>query len=237
MIASVPSEPTSSCVRSYPTTFFTAFEQRRIVAVIQDAEHQTSGEIRVHVEGHCAGDAYVRARQVFAALGMHRTRQRNGALIYLAAAALLRERFRPAAIVGALVLNGILGVLMSSIPAYIASKRDKNFWLWWIATAAIFTVLLLVLIHNQAMSLMVYLLAIVPVASTVALLPRLRLRTAVPRLLDYADDASLDAETRTWVFQALRDITGQTLPHDAAAWRDWYSLSDGKWKPVTRDRE
>lgn len=62
-------------------------------------------------------------------------------------------------------------------------------------------------------------------------------RTAVPRLLDYADDASLDAETRTWVFQALRDITGQTLPHDAAAWRDWYSLSDGKWKPVTRDRE
>ena len=64
--------------------FFTAFEQRRIVAVIQDAEHQTSGEIRVHVEGHCAGDAYVRARQVFAALGMHRTRQRNGALIYLA---------------------------------------------------------------------------------------------------------------------------------------------------------
>ena len=26
MIASVPSEPTSSCVRSYPTTFFTAFE-------------------------------------------------------------------------------------------------------------------------------------------------------------------------------------------------------------------
>ena len=44
-------------------------------------------------------------------------------------------------------------------------------------------------------------------------------RTAVPRLLDFADDATLDAETRKWVFQALRDITGQTLPHDAAAWR------------------
>ena len=47
--------------------------------------------------------------------------------------------------------------------------------------------------------------------------------TAVPRLLDYAEDGSLDAETHTWVFQALRDITGQTLPHDAAAWRQWYN--------------
>lgn len=47
-------------------------------------------------------------------------------------------------------------------------------------------------------------------------------QTAVPRLLDYSDDSSLDAQTRTWVFQALRDITGQTLPHDTAAWRRWY---------------
>jgi HEAT repeat protein len=46
-------------------------------------------------------------------------------------------------------------------------------------------------------------------------------RTAVPRLLDFAIDGALDAETRTWVFQALRDITGQTLPHDAGRWRAW----------------
>ncbi len=46
--------------------------------------------------------------------------------------------------------------------------------------------------------------------------------TAVPRLLDYADDSSLDAQTRGWVFQALRDITGQTLPPDANAWRRWF---------------
>jgi hypothetical protein len=45
---------------------------------------------------------------------------------------------------------------------------------------------------------------------------------AVPRLLDYAEDSSLDAETRGWVFQALRDITGQSLPRDAASWRNWY---------------
>jgi hypothetical protein len=61
-------------------------------------------------------------------------------------------------------------------------------------------------------------------------------RSAVPRLLDFADDQSLDPEARKWVFQALRDITGQTLPHDAAAWRNWYnSSSDGQWNPVTRD--
>lgn len=64
--------------------FFTRLEQRRIVAAIQDAEQQTSGEIRVHVEGRCGGDAYARARQVFDTLGMHRTRRRNGVLIYLA---------------------------------------------------------------------------------------------------------------------------------------------------------
>lgn len=48
-------------------------------------------------------------------------------------------------------------------------------------------------------------------------------RTVVPRLLDFSQDGSLDAETRTWVFQALRDITGQSLPHDAAQWRQWYA--------------
>ena len=48
-------------------------------------------------------------------------------------------------------------------------------------------------------------------------------RKAIPRLLDFADDGSLDDQTHSWVFQALRDITGQSLPHDARAWRDWYS--------------
>jgi hypothetical protein len=47
-------------------------------------------------------------------------------------------------------------------------------------------------------------------------------RTAVPRLLEFAQDGGLDAETRTWVFQALRDITGQSLPHDAMVWKRWY---------------
>lgn len=62
-------------------------------------------------------------------------------------------------------------------------------------------------------------------------------RSAVPKLLDYAAEESLDPETRKWVFQALRDITGKSLPHDAAAWRDWFNSGDAKYEPVTRDSE
>ena len=50
-------------------------------------------------------------------------------------------------------------------------------------------------------------------------------RSVIPHLLDYADDASLDAQTHGWVYQALRDITGQNLPNDSSSWRGWYSTS------------
>ncbi len=62
-------------------------------------------------------------------------------------------------------------------------------------------------------------------------------RTAVPKLLDFAEDPSLDPTARTWVFQALRDITGQNLPHNAAAWRNWYDSDSKNWNPVTRDSQ
>ncbi len=52
-------------------------------------------------------------------------------------------------------------------------------------------------------------------------------RSVVPQLLNYAEDASLDAQTHTWVYQALRDITGQNLPNEPAAWRNWYSSAGG----------
>ncbi|HVR23708.1 MAG TPA: HEAT repeat domain-containing protein [Candidatus Polarisedimenticolia bacterium] len=45
---------------------------------------------------------------------------------------------------------------------------------------------------------------------------------AVPRLIDYADDPALDAQTRGWAYQALADITKQRLPNNSAAWRNWY---------------
>jgi len=50
-------------------------------------------------------------------------------------------------------------------------------------------------------------------------------RSAVPSLIGFAEDGSVQGDTRDWVFQALRDITGQALPHEAAAWRQWYAAS------------
>ena len=47
--------------------------------------------------------------------------------------------------------------------------------------------------------------------------------SAVPQLLQYTDDPSLDAQTHTWAYQALGDITRERLPNDPAAWRNWYA--------------
>ncbi|ADB41813.1 TPM domain-containing protein [Spirosoma linguale] len=64
---------------------FTQDEQQRIVEAIRQAEKATSGEIRVHVEPHCAhADPIQRAIEVFAQLGMHQTKEQNGVLFYLA---------------------------------------------------------------------------------------------------------------------------------------------------------
>lgn len=65
-------------------TFFTAEQQASIVSAIAEAEKNTSGEIRVHLENKCSADVLDRAAQVFAKLHMHKTKERNGVLFYLA---------------------------------------------------------------------------------------------------------------------------------------------------------
>ncbi|HJH59993.1 MAG TPA: TPM domain-containing protein [Bacteroidetes bacterium] len=64
--------------------FFSKLEIKRIVAAIQEAEKDTSGEIRVHIDNFCKGDAIERATEVFFKLKMNETALRNGVLIYLA---------------------------------------------------------------------------------------------------------------------------------------------------------
>ena len=54
------------------------------MAAIHQAERETSGEIRVHVESTSGGDPLARAKEVFNRLGMARTALHNGVLIYLA---------------------------------------------------------------------------------------------------------------------------------------------------------
>jgi hypothetical protein len=46
---------------------------------------------------------------------------------------------------------------------------------------------------------------------------------AVPGLIELTDDPSLDATTRSWIYQALREITNTTLSNDPATWRNWYA--------------
>ena len=64
-------------------SFFTKEEQQKIVAAIKEAELNTSGEIRVHIENHCKEEALERAAEVFYDLKMDRTAARNGILFYL----------------------------------------------------------------------------------------------------------------------------------------------------------
>lgn len=64
--------------------FFTAQEQDLVVKAIAEAELHTSGEIRVHLENFCLGSELTAARKIFTRLGMHKTRERNGILIYIA---------------------------------------------------------------------------------------------------------------------------------------------------------
>jgi uncharacterized membrane protein len=63
---------------------FSTEDQQAIQQAIADAEGNTSGEIRVHIDHKCPGDPYERAIQVFQALKMHETSQQNGVLIFVA---------------------------------------------------------------------------------------------------------------------------------------------------------
>ncbi len=66
------------------TRFFNSTEEKRIVAAIEAAEKNTSGEIRVHVEKKCVKDPIERAVEVFSELKMQQTKERNGVLFYVA---------------------------------------------------------------------------------------------------------------------------------------------------------
>lgn len=66
-----------------PSEFFSEEEKTKIIRAIREAERNTSGEIRLHIEGKCTGDVLDRAAYVFEKLNMHKTRLRNGLLFYL----------------------------------------------------------------------------------------------------------------------------------------------------------
>jgi uncharacterized membrane protein YgcG len=82
--------------------FFSAEEVEDIKLAIKDAELDTSGEIRVHIENTCSGEVLDRAAKVFSLLKMNETELRNGVLIYLAV------KNRKFAIIGDSGINAIV---------------------------------------------------------------------------------------------------------------------------------
>jgi len=60
-------------------------QEKSVMNAIKEAENNTSGEIRVHLEDRCKdGDPVRRAIEMFGELHMHETELRNGVMVYVA---------------------------------------------------------------------------------------------------------------------------------------------------------
>ena len=67
-----------------PKAFLSQLDEASLVAAIAAAESKTSGEIRVFLSHRKPDDAVAAAQRAFDQLGMARTRERNGVLIFVA---------------------------------------------------------------------------------------------------------------------------------------------------------
>ena len=63
--------------------FLNSADEKEIIAAIKEAELNTSGEIRVHIEHQCEGDRFEHALEIFEKLELHKTKLSNGVLIYV----------------------------------------------------------------------------------------------------------------------------------------------------------
>ena len=83
--ASVVEAPAQVGSKMRTKEFLSKLEHDRIVGAIRQAEEKTSAEIRVYLQrGKLKGDPLAAAQKRFHRLGMHKTRERNGVLIFVA---------------------------------------------------------------------------------------------------------------------------------------------------------
>jgi uncharacterized membrane protein len=94
-------------MKTKASAFFSKEEKDNILAAIMEAENETSGEIRVHLETSSSGNVLDRAAWIFKKIGMHKTEDRNGVLFYLSV------NDRKFAVIGDKGIN---------------DKVDENFW-------------------------------------------------------------------------------------------------------------
>lgn len=64
--------------------FLSVDDENEIIEAIRTAESNTSGEIRIHIEGSTSEPTEQRALEVFHQLKMNNTKLQNGVLIYVA---------------------------------------------------------------------------------------------------------------------------------------------------------
>ena len=67
----------------HPRTFSKHLHHDNIVAAIRDAEHKTSGQIRVSISPNHVDEPVVAAQVEFMRLGMNQSPERNGVLIFV----------------------------------------------------------------------------------------------------------------------------------------------------------
>ena len=68
----------------HPRHFSKHLQHEKIVAAIRDAEHKTTGEIRVSISPKHVENPVAAAQIEFMRLGMNESRERNGVLIFVA---------------------------------------------------------------------------------------------------------------------------------------------------------
>jgi uncharacterized membrane protein len=83
--------------------FLAQLEHHEIVAAIQEAEKKTSGELRVFISRNLVETPVAAAQKHFVRMGMEKTRERNGVLIFVA------PRSRKFAVVGDIAVHGRCG--------------------------------------------------------------------------------------------------------------------------------
>ncbi len=65
-------------------TILSDSEKSRLVDAIKRVEETTIAEIKIHIDNHCKEDVLVKAATVFTKLGMDKTSNKTGVLIYVA---------------------------------------------------------------------------------------------------------------------------------------------------------
>ena len=101
--------------------FLSKLDDPKILQAIQQAEARSSGEIRVFVSAKKVTDPVAVAKAHFVRLGMEKTRERNGVLIYFA------PRSRKFAVVGDVGVHALCGDgLWQEVAAAMASHLKQE---------------------------------------------------------------------------------------------------------------